>query len=193
MIAVSLDSFQRYEAEDAWTWEHMALARARPVFGSPGARAQLQAIIDTTLRRDRDPAKVTADAAHMRAEIAKHKPPAGPFDVKLIDGGLVDAEFAVHTLQLREHVGLTPRLSEAARALEEAGRLAPGFDAAANLLTRMLIMLRLLAGADGVPGEASRPLMAEVCGVSSWEALMEAYDAARALIADQWRRIREGL
>ncbi|NIJ07646.1 glutamate-ammonia-ligase adenylyltransferase [Sphingomonas vulcanisoli] len=192
LLAVSIESFQRYEAEDAWTWEHMALARARPLFGSAAARGQLQAVIDATLRRERDPVKLTADAARMRDEIAKHKPPAGPLDVKLIEGGLVDAEFAVHTLQLRDHIGFSPRLAEAARTLEAAGKLASGFDAAAALMTRMLIMLRLLAGPDGAPGSASQGLMAEACGYGAWEDLLAAYEEARVLIGGEWRRIAQG-
>ena len=49
MLAVSLESFARYQSEQAWTWEHMALTRARPVFGSAEGRAALQAVIDSTL------------------------------------------------------------------------------------------------------------------------------------------------
>jgi glutamate-ammonia-ligase adenylyltransferase len=121
MLAVSIDSFARYEDESAWTWEHMALTRARPLFGSAEARAQVQQVIDATLARPRDRAAITADAVKMRGDIATHKPPAGPFDVKLIEGGLVDAEFTVHLLQLRDGVGLDPRLALAAAALEAAG------------------------------------------------------------------------
>ncbi|WP_164105578.1 hypothetical protein, partial [Stenotrophomonas maltophilia] len=46
-LVVSLDGFEKYQREDAWTWEHMALTRARPVYGSQEARAKVQAIIDT--------------------------------------------------------------------------------------------------------------------------------------------------
>ena len=58
-----------------------------------------------------------ADAAKMRAEMARHKPPAEPLDIKLGPGGLVDLEFAVHVLQLTRHVGLDPRLEVALEAL----------------------------------------------------------------------------
>ena len=65
----------------------------------PG-KAALARIIDETLRAAARPGPLTADAVRMRAEIARHKPPRGPFDIKLGAGGLVDLEFAVHTLQL---------------------------------------------------------------------------------------------
>ncbi|MGJ3627792.1 hypothetical protein AB5I41_13935 [Sphingomonas sp. MMS24-JH45] len=87
-LAVSLDSFARYQREDAWTWEHMALTRARPVFGSAAARAAVQAVIDRVLAGDRPARDVPAEAAAMRAEMAKHKPPTGPLDAKLLPGGL---------------------------------------------------------------------------------------------------------
>jgi glutamate-ammonia-ligase adenylyltransferase len=189
MLSVSIDSFARYEEESAWTWEHMALARARPLFGSDAARAEIQRVIDATLARPRDSATITADAAKMRGDIATHKPPAGPFDVKLIAGGLVDAEFAVHLLQLRDHVGVDPRLGRAALALEQAGLLAAGFADAHALLTRMLITLRLVAPKSDEPPAASQPLVARACGCADWPALLAAYAQARALIGGEWRRV----
>ena len=189
LLAASLDSFARYEGEAAWTWEHMALTRARPVFGSSEARAALQAVIDVTLARARDPAALTEDAARMRGDIARHKPAAGPFDVKLIAGGLVDAEFTVQLLQLRERVGLDPNFGRAAEAVEAAGLVATGFAQAATFLTRLLIVLRLVSPASTTPIEASRLLVARACGAQDWLALCATYAAARALIAEEWRRV----
>ena len=189
LLAASVDSFARYQQEGAWTWEHMALTRARPVFGSPAARAQVQAIIDETLGRPRDVAKLIADAAKMRGDIATHKPPAGPLDVKLIEGGLVDAEFAVHVLQLSRHVGLDPNLAVAIGTLEGEGLLASGFGQAFALLARMLITLRLVAPDSAEPPEASRDLVAQRCGHDNWRGLIAAYDAARSVIGAEWRRV----
>ena len=75
-----------------------------------------------------------ADAAAMRDEMARHKPPAGPLDIKLGPGGLVDLEFAVHTLQLTTHVGLDPRLEVALAALVEEGLIDDGADPDLRLL-----------------------------------------------------------
>jgi len=189
LLAATVDSFARYQEEGAWTWEHMALTRARPVFGSAAARAEVQAVIDATLRRPRDVPKLIADAAKMRGDIATHKPPAGPLDVKLIEGGLVDAEFAVHVLQLGQHVGFDPDLAAAIDILEGQGLLAAGFGSAFALLTRMLITLRLTSPDSSEPPEASRMLVAQRCGHDDWGGLMSAYAAARTLIAGEWRRI----
>src|SRR5690348_17500661 len=46
MLVVSLEAFEQYQRKEAWTWEHMALCRARPVFGSAGAREEVSAMID---------------------------------------------------------------------------------------------------------------------------------------------------
>ncbi|HEX4846505.1 MAG TPA: bifunctional [glutamine synthetase] adenylyltransferase/[glutamine synthetase]-adenylyl-L-tyrosine phosphorylase, partial [Novosphingobium sp.] len=116
-IAVSLDAFARYQRETAWTWEHMALARARVLHGPEAGRAELDAIIRAVLELDRDPAKLRADVLEMRAAMAAHKPAKGPLDVKLARGGLVDIEFLVHYLQLRDHRALVPSIGAAVAAL----------------------------------------------------------------------------
>ena len=77
------------------------------------------------LKQPRDRARVVADAIRMREEIATHKAPSGPLDVKLGPGGLVDLEFAVHVLQLTRGEGLDPRLESAVEAAG-AGEPRPG-------------------------------------------------------------------
>ena len=189
LLAVSIESFAQYQRESAWTWEHMALTRARPIFGSAAARAEVQAVIGETLNRERDAAGLIADAVGMRAEIAKHKPPAGPFDVKLIEGGLVDAEFTVHLLQLSHRTGFDPRLRGAARELAAAGLLSAEFAPAHELLTRLLVTLRLVSPQSGEPAASSRSLVARACGQADWAALLAAYAEARHIVAGEWRRV----
>src|SRR5690606_29842249 len=76
-LAVTVDSFARYQKESAWTWEHMALTRARVLAGPKEARAELEAVISEVLHRPRDPAQLKADVLKMRGEMAAHKPPQG--------------------------------------------------------------------------------------------------------------------
>lgn len=189
LLAVSIDSFAQYQRDSAWTWEHMALTRARTVYGRFEAQAAVTMIVDDTLRAPRDAAKLVADAVRMRAEMAKHKPPAGPFDVKLIEGGLVDCEFAIHVLQLRHQAGLDPRLAVAVRQLAEAGLIAPEMIAAHGLLARLLVTLRLVSPQGGEPPAVSRNLVARACGQPDWPALVAAYDAARATVGAEWARV----
>ncbi|HEY5721402.1 MAG TPA: bifunctional [glutamate--ammonia ligase]-adenylyl-L-tyrosine phosphorylase/[glutamate--ammonia-ligase] adenylyltransferase [Allosphingosinicella sp.] len=192
MLAVSLESFARYQSEQAWTWEHMALTRGRPVFGSPEGRAALEAVIRETLDRPRDPARLITDVVAMRQEMNAHKPPSGPFDLKLGPGGLVDLEFAVHALQLRHRIGLDPHLEVALAALEEAGLVAGDVDPALRLLTRMLVMSRLVAPTSAEPPDATKPLVAFACGHADWESLIRAHDEARAVVAALWEKVKSG-
>jgi glutamate-ammonia-ligase adenylyltransferase len=192
MLAVSLESFARYQSEQAWTWEHMALTRARPVFGSAEGRAALQAVIDATLGRPREPRRLVADAAAMRAEMASHKAARGRFDIKLGSGGLVDLEFAVHTLQLRHNIGLHPHLEDALEELVAAGLVSAEIDPALRLLTRMLVMFRLVSPESDEPPDETKPLVAAACGLADWNALLAAHDAARQRVAELWRRVASG-
>ncbi len=192
-LVASLDAFLRYQREDAWTWEHMALTRARPVFGSAAARSALTAGIDEVLRRPRDRAATIADIARMRGDMQAHKPPAGPLDVKLIDGGLVDLEFALHATQLLHASGLDPRLNVALRNLNAAGLAPDDVRPAMDLMGRMLVALRLMAP-DGEPAnEETRARIAHVCGFADggWPALLAAYDAARQSVRSWWQRVSQ--
>jgi glutamate-ammonia-ligase adenylyltransferase len=186
--AASLDSFARYQREQAWTWEHMALARARPVYGSKAARAQLAQTIRAVLTIPRDPTKLRADVLEMRATMAAHKPPAGPLDIKLARGGLVDLEFTVHYLQLREGVGLDPDLALAVVALAESGLAPPELIAAQATLTRFLVAARLLAPDSQVPPPAAREALARACACDDWDAVMAGLAAARLAVAGAWRQ-----
>jgi len=192
MLAVRLDAFLAYQRDDAWTWEHMALLRARPVHGSEAGRARLEAAVRSVLASPHDAAKIRADAAGMRADMAKHKAPSGPLDIKLGPGGLVDLEFAVHVLQLVHGIGFDPRLEYAIAALVEGRRLKAQADTDLRLLSRILVTMRLVAPDGSVPAPESRPLVAEVCGYADWDALLAAHDAARQRVAALWDRVKEG-
>ncbi|MBB3983512.1 glutamate-ammonia-ligase adenylyltransferase [Sphingobium fontiphilum] len=189
LLAVSFDSFARYQREGAWTWEHLALTRARPIFGSPDARAALQAIVDETLHAPRDVDALAAQAVSMRGEIAKHKPPAGEWDVKLAPGGLVDLEFLIHVSQFRHGMAFTPDLKAALEQLVAAGHLPADLIPAHDLVTRYLIVSRLVSPKSTEPPEASRELVARACGLPHWTALLESYGRARQSIGQAWQAV----
>jgi glutamate-ammonia-ligase adenylyltransferase len=192
MRVVSLDAFERYQREQAWTWEHMALCRARPLFGSDEGKARAAAVIGGVLRLPRDPAKILADATKMRAEMTLHKPPHGPLDVKLGPGGLVDLEFATHVLQLTKHVGVSSRLEVALEELAAESLVEANIVDALKLLSRMLVMIRLVAPGDVKPTPDTWQLVAEACGAANWPELLAEHDAARQRIAALWNSIRQG-
>jgi [glutamine synthetase] adenylyltransferase / [glutamine synthetase]-adenylyl-L-tyrosine phosphorylase len=190
-LVVSLDGFERYQREDAWTWEHMALCRARPVYGSDAARYAVQAILDVELARPRESGKVIADAVKMRGDMAAHKPPKGTLDVKLCEGGLVDLEFAVHVTQLLHNAGFRPQLGEAITELATAGLAPTGLAEAYRLLTRLLVTARLMAPDAEAPPDATCALIAHACGQPDWETLLASVEVMRQEVSAFWTAIKE--
>jgi glutamate-ammonia-ligase adenylyltransferase len=191
MLIVSLDAFEHYQRGTAWTWEHMALCRARPVYGSHSARERAAAVIGEILRLPRDRGRVVADAAKMRAEMERHRPPHSALDVKLGPGGLVDLEFAVHVLQLTTGIGIDSRLENALAALATESLVPANIVDALKLLSRMLVMMRLVAPGEIKPTADTWQLVAEACGAGSWEELLAQHDAARHSIAQLWNSIKQ--
>jgi len=191
MLVVSTEAFEQYQRKEAWTWEHMALCRARPVFGSPTARDRVSAMIRAILETPRDSTKVIADAVKMRVDMEKHKPARGPLDVKLGSGGLVDLEFATHVLQLTTRVGLQTRLENALEALAADSLVNTNVVDALKLLSRILVMMRLVAPGDVKPTADTWQLVAESCGAANWDELLAEHDAARQSIATLWNSIKE--
>src|SRR6516225_11054892 len=99
-IATSLAGFARYQREAAWTWEHMALTRARPVAGDMALREQIADAIGSVLAAKRDPTRLLVDVADMRRRIADENPRPSLWDLKNRRGGLIDLEFIVQYLVL---------------------------------------------------------------------------------------------
>ncbi|TAW80361.1 bifunctional [glutamine synthetase] adenylyltransferase/[glutamine synthetase]-adenylyl-L-tyrosine phosphorylase, partial [Rhizobium ruizarguesonis] len=99
-VATRINAFGKYQREEAWTWEHMALSRARLICGNESLIAEAELIVREVLSADRDIAKVAHDVAEMRELIDKEKPPSGPWDLKLIPGGVIDLEFIAQYLAL---------------------------------------------------------------------------------------------
>jgi [glutamine synthetase] adenylyltransferase / [glutamine synthetase]-adenylyl-L-tyrosine phosphorylase len=156
-IATSLAHFALYQRESAWTWEHMALTRARPVIGDAPLCRRVEAAVTAALCIARDPGRLVADVADMRRRIADEYPRPAPLDLRNRRGGLVDLEFIAQYLMLREAAarpGMLRRdIAAALAALGEAGVLEPPavqtLDDALTLLRAMRVFLALLF--DGLP------------------------------------------
>ncbi|WP_086618245.1 bifunctional [glutamate--ammonia ligase]-adenylyl-L-tyrosine phosphorylase/[glutamate--ammonia-ligase] adenylyltransferase [Erythrobacter tepidarius] len=200
-LAVSCEAFGKYQREAAWTWEHMALARARVLFGSERARAELDAVLKQVLQAPRGQAELREAVLAMRAEMARHKHPGGPIDAKLLRGGLVDIEFLVHYLQLRGQTAsgaplgeslpqaLNPDLAVAIGGLVEAGLLPAEIAGPHALMSRMLVAGRLLAPDGREPSPGGARALAKACGHTSYAALRDAFAAARQQVAQAWKQI----
>jgi glutamate-ammonia-ligase adenylyltransferase len=147
-IASSLAGFARYQREAAWTWEHMALTRARPVAGDPSLCRRIAATLTSVLSAPRDPRRLLVDVADMRRRIAEQPrrtpgPRPSPWDLRNRPGGFVDLEFLVQYLVLREAAHL-PRLFglDPERALAALGQIGALPEAARQELLGALALLR---------------------------------------------------
>ena len=99
-VATRLSSFVDYQREQAWTWEHMALTRARVISGPAELREQIEDAIRASLVVARDRDKITNDVQEMRERIEKEKGTDNIWELKQVRGGLVDIEFVSQYLQL---------------------------------------------------------------------------------------------
>ncbi|QIQ87356.1 bifunctional [glutamate--ammonia ligase]-adenylyl-L-tyrosine phosphorylase/[glutamate--ammonia-ligase] adenylyltransferase [Erythrobacter sp.] len=196
-LAVSCEAFAKYQREAAWTWEHMALARARVLVASDEARAEVEALIADVLFRPRDPGDLRESVLEMRDTMARHKPAGGVLDVKLLRGGLVDFEFLVHYLQLKGGRALadaSPQafsadLGTAIPALVEAGLLPEGFREDYDLMTRLLVAGRLLAPGGIEPPPLAARALARACRTQDYASLLRALGQARQRVARTWHAI----
>jgi glutamate-ammonia-ligase adenylyltransferase len=123
-VATPIEGFRHYQEHEAWTWEHLALTRARVVSGSPEFAARVERVIRDVLRRRRDARMVAQDVVEMRAAIAAEKGDRDRWDLKYVAGGLIDLEFLAQYLQL-VHAADHPQIldTSTARALDKAARL----------------------------------------------------------------------
>ena len=188
-LAVSLSAFEKYQRETAWTWEHMALARARVLVGTQQTRDVLAATIRDVLCQSRDPAKLREDVLTMRDEMAQHKPARGPLDIKLLRGGLIDYEFLIHYLQLREGEGLEPDFAKALPMLADKGLILHSLIGAYDLMTRFLVAGRLLAPDGEEPPQAAATALARSCKAETFDDLLRHLTEARHEVAHSWEAI----
>ncbi len=188
-VAVRLSAFARYYGEDAWTWELLALTRARPVAGDAALRARVADIAGSTLSRARDGATVLKDVRAMRALMEKERPSAGVWDLKLDRGGFVDIEFIVQTLQILalRADALAANTGAALDRLEAAGLLnqthAAALRSAWTLLGALQQLLRISAPDGFDPARASQSLKGRVAaalGVPDFAAAEAALVRAKA-------------
>ena len=102
-LVASLATFEKYQFNDAWTWEHQALVRARAIAGDAVVRARFAAIRHQVLCLERDPEKLLDDVRSMRAKMraSLDRGDADYFHIKHGHGGLVDIEFIVQYAVLR--------------------------------------------------------------------------------------------
>ncbi|GAA3569101.1 bifunctional [glutamate--ammonia ligase]-adenylyl-L-tyrosine phosphorylase/[glutamate--ammonia-ligase] adenylyltransferase [Marinobacter xestospongiae] len=185
LLVSTLSAFDRYQHQDAWTWEHQALARARGVAGCPRTLAAFEELRHGILCQSRDRAQLRREVAEMREKMRASlgtrtvagEPPA-VFHIKHDWGGIVDIEFLVQYLVLAysaDHPELT-QWSDNIRQLEELGRAGVLPVADTERLREAFINLR-----STIHRRALQNLNSQVDG--------EAFPSERRYIQTLWRRI----
>ena len=198
-VAQKLRGFRRYHAHRAWTWEHMALTRAHVILGERPFVAEIEETIRGILSLERDAEALLRDVDAMRQRLLRDKPARGPWDVKLIRGGLVDCEFIAQYLQLSHGPGHPELFGKPTdKVLEQLGALglmdaaeAAELAAATRFWRALQSYLRLTAPGDfdaqEVP-EPIRPGLARAAGALDFAALQVTFQATAARVAALYRR-----
>ncbi len=186
---------------DAWTWEHMALTRARAVAGPEDLTRRIDEVIAENLNQKRDPDRLVRDIAHMRQRIAREFPGKSPWDVKYRPGGLVDVEFATQYLQLKsgggEHPVFSANTGTALDRLAEEGQLDPeahrALRAGLDLWRRLQIGLRVTATEGSFDPETApegqRRLLVRIAETERFETLTERMEAVAQAVRAQFDRL----
>jgi glutamate-ammonia-ligase adenylyltransferase len=194
-VAVSLETFTHYHESESWTWERLALTRARVIAAPAELAAKLDAVIGATLCRRVDWASLSGDAREMREKIAAQYPGKNPWDLKYTQGGLIDIEFIAQTLQLREAGETASVLStntiEALKRLASAGALkasdADTLVAAANLEHALTQALRIALDGTLDAAAATQGLKAMLARAGE----VSDFDRLQRLLADLQTRVRQ--
>lgn len=171
-VATRLKAFRKYQQEDAWTWEHMALTRARMVCGDETLEEEVCQVVRDTLSPERNVEKTANDVREMRDLIEKEKPSRDIWDLKLIPGGLIDIEFITQYLRLvapAKGVSVATNGMSTADALKALGPEMMSKDELATLLealrllTELSQIIRLCMDGAFSPKDAPAGLVERVC------------------------------
>jgi glutamate-ammonia-ligase adenylyltransferase len=166
-LASHISSFAEYQENEAWTWEHMALTRARVISASPAFRSRIEQVIREALVRRREPVGIANDVADMRRAIAQEKGEDDCWDLKNAAGGLTDIDFVAQHLQL-VHAAEYPDVLDVntLKVLDNAERLGvlPHSDAevlrsAGRLYNDLTQILRLCVSGRFKPDAAGEDLL----------------------------------
>lgn len=188
-VAVSLDSFRDYQRTEAWTWEHLALTRARVLAGDAGLGADVEAARLAVLAEKGGDPKVMPDLAEMRARIFAAKAPDGAWEAKIGPGRLQDIELLAQSFALRA--------GEPARKVEAQLRIGPrrGFVTKAEgetLASAYRFLWRLQAGGRLLTdrpldlqalGEGGRAFLLRELGEDSLQTLAERLERTTSEVA----------
>jgi glutamate-ammonia-ligase adenylyltransferase len=202
-LASRIDSFAEYQETEAWTWEHMALTRARVISATPAFREKIELVIRDVLTRPRETTIIANDVAEMRQAIAEEKGEDDIWDLKHAAGGMVDIEFIAQYLQL-VHAAEKPEILSIStqQVLENAARLGILSPAAADVLRPAVRLyhdltqvLRLCVSDKFKPETAGTDLLRILARVSNepdFSSLQARVHETQADVRQMFRAVVEG-
>lgn len=193
-VATKFERFASYYQQDAWTWELMALTRARVVAGTPELTKKLTAVIAEALCNKRDHDQLVDNVLSMRERLFKEKGTDNIWNLKHTRGGLVDLEFIVQFLQLNhayKHPKILTQNTQSALAKLQSAGIIDGkrkktLTKAANLLSILNQYTRLCVDGPLQPataGEALRNLLAHRTNAKTFPRLEQDLEAALSDVA----------
>ena len=199
-LATQFASFKHYQQDEAETWEHMALTRARFVAGDASLGADVAKTVRRTLTRERDIARIAKETRAMRRLIAREKGDSDVWDLKLAAGGLIDVEFVAQYVQLafaHDHpaildVSTRKVVNEARRAGLITPEQAEILVDAHRLYTDATQFMRLSTSGPFDPAKATAGVkrrIAAAVGFPDFEAFAAALDEARKRVRAAYEAI----
>ena len=193
-LAVSIHTLERYYREEAWTWEHMALTRARVITAPDGQNSTLSSILKSPILQPREKDVLCRAVNDMRGKLRETNPAKADLDVKHQIAGLVDIEFLTQYLLLKHSAAhpdiLTPSIHDSLTAMSKIGILDHDDAALLRKTYRMLrqiqATLRLCMGTDIAESETLPPavqaFLCQTMGTDSLDELIaRKQDAQRAV------------
>lgn len=119
-IAASLKAFEKYQLQEAWAWEHLALSKARVIYSTGQLATKISRVIETTLSEAIDTSTLATSIAEMRARIREQNQSEATWDIKHMPGGLLDTEFIIqYYVLLNYEKAKTSQSTQATQYLEQ--------------------------------------------------------------------------
>jgi glutamate-ammonia-ligase adenylyltransferase len=152
-LATHCDSFLKYEKEEAWTWEHMALVKSRviSVYGKTDLQKKLEKNIPGLVRKVTSTEELIKDVAAMRDRLKSANPKKSKLDIKSSEGGIMDLDFLLEIMQMlpdAHDLPLTPSTQDAAKTLAKASLItkeeSEAIISASTFYTDAIHLMRLL-------------------------------------------------
>ena len=189
-MASSIEAFEKYQLDDAWTWEHLALTKTRAIYGSSHIREKFNKIRNRALSDNKDTITRAKDILSIRNRLRDKYTYQGAWDIKHMPGGLMDTEFIVQFLVLEHYQDLTNQqltgTLQAISALEKQGFLdnkaAKTLSQAIKLWSTVLWLLRLTLSSTSSPSDMPLGLQSRLLketDQTSMEALEKFIDITR--------------